>query len=173
MNDLIPFYREMASGGAQFRGLSLLQHKVQIGKLFKRHAVKTVLDFGAGAGDGYRSPNKVHHEWGLRRIDVTLYDPAFKQHDHPPPEGRMFDAVLCSDVLEHVPEEETLAFIENLFKHARKIVWASVCCRPARKSFPDGTNLHVCIKPWQWWDDTFAEVGRRYPDVIYALVETP
>jgi hypothetical protein len=173
MNDLIPLYRDMAAGGAQFLGLSVLQHKEQIGKLFKRHDVHTLLDFGCGAGNAYKTANKVHHEWRLRRIDVTLYDPAFPQHDKLPTPGRKFDAVICSDVLEHVPEEETLAFIEGLFSRAKRLVWASVCCRPARKSFPDGRNLHVTIRPWQWWDDTFNEVARRHPDVTYALVETP
>lgn len=173
MNDLIPLYREMAAGGAQFLGLSVLQHKAQIGQLIKRHKVRSVLDFGCGAGNAYGTGNKVHHEWGLKRIDVTLYDPAFPKHDKLPPAGRMFDAVISSDVLEHIEEHEVDVFIDGLFSRARKLVWASVCCRPARKSFPDGRNLHITLKPWQWWDDLFNEAARRYPNVVYYLVETP
>ena len=61
--------------------------------------------------------------------------------------------------------------IPDLFDHARKVVWASVCCRAARKSFP-GTdiNLHVTVKPFQWWLDKFEHLS---PAIPFVLIETP
>lgn len=173
MSDLIPLYRAMADDGANFRGLSVLQHSKQIRDLVREHKAKTLLDYGCGAGDAYRSPHRVHAEWGLRWFDVTLYDPAFKQHADAP-SGR-FGGVLCSDVLEHVPELQVDAFIATLFRHARGFVWASVCCRPAKKCFPDGTNLHVTLHPLDWWDARFkaAQLANPGPTVPYTLVETP
>lgn len=169
MDSLIPLYREMAAGGQQFRGLSILQHRKQIGDLVREHKAKTLLDFGCGAGDAWRQPHRLHRELGLRWFDVTLHDPSFQEH-HEKPHGK-FDGVLCSDVLEHVREADVDAFVANLFAHAKKFVWASVCCRPAKKTFPDGTtNLHVTIKPLQWWLDTFAEQCEGTP---FVLVETP
>lgn len=161
----------MADGGLQFHGLSILQHSREIGKLLKQHEVRSVLDYGCGRADAYRTPHLIHKEWGVKRIDVSLYDPAFKEHDQPAVLLRRFDAVLCSDVLEHVPMEDIDEFVRGLFFHAKKVVWASVCCRPARKSFP-GTdiNLHVTIKPLQWWLDTFNEHCGGLP---FELVETP
>jgi hypothetical protein len=74
-------------------------------------------------------------------------------------------------VLEHVREEDVRDFVANLFGHAKKFVWASVCCRPAKKTFPDGeTNLHVTIHQLQWWLDIFNELCDGKP---FALVETP
>lgn len=171
MNELLPLYREMAAEGANFYGLSVLQHKALIGKLIKQYGVETLLDYGCGRGDAYKSPHKVWHEWGLKRPNVMLYDPAFPGHDKLP--SRRFDAVICSDVLEHVPEEDTERFVGDLFNHAKSVVWASVCTRAAKKSFPDGTNLHVTIKPLQWWLDTFAEVKLLFPTVKFVLIETP
>lgn len=169
MNDLIPLYRDMAAGGGQFRGLSILQHRQQIGELVRRHKARTLLDYGCGAGDAYRQPHRLHRELGLRWFDVTLYDPAFPEHDERP--AGQFDGVLCSDVLEHVPQSDVDAFIARLFSHARRFVWASVCCRPAKKTFPDGeTNLHVTIQPLAWWVALFEDHCEGTP---FVLVETP
>lgn len=168
MSDLIPLYRDMAAGGGNFRGLSILQHASQIAKLVKTHQAKRLLDYGCGAGEAWKSPNRLHRELGLRWIDVMLYDPAFPEHNDKP--YGSFDGVLCSDVLEHVPEELVDAFIATLFGHAKRFVWASVCCRPAKKCFPDGTNLHVTLHPLEWWVERF---DKHAGTIAYTLVETP
>jgi hypothetical protein len=72
-----------------------------------------------------------------------------------------FDGVLCSDVLEHVPDEELDVFIPRLFAYADKFVWASVCCRAAKKCFPSGENMHVTIRPMSWWRRRFKQRVRR------------
>lgn len=169
MTDLIKQYREMAAGGDQFRGLTILQHRKQIAELVRLHGAKSLLDYGCGGGDAWKSPHKLHKELGLRWFEVTLYDPAFPEHDERP--SGKFGGVLCSDVLEHVPEPEVLALIERLFSHANRFVWASVCCRPAKKSFADGTNMHVTLHPIEWWRERFAE--RAPAGVQWVLVETP
>ena len=171
MDALIPLYRQMAEAGDNFQGLSILQHADAIGKLLRSNRARTVLDYGSGRGDAYSSPHKVYRQWGLARKDVTLYDPAFKGHDKLP--ARRFDAVVCSDVLEHIPEEDTERFVGDLFNHAKRVVWASVCCRPAKKTFPSGMNLHVTVCPLQWWQDTFADVALLFPGIEWHLVETP
>jgi hypothetical protein len=169
MTDLIPLYREMAEGGDNFHGLSILQHSKQIGRLIKEVGACNALDFGAGRGDAYNSPHKVYRDWGLKRHEITLYDPAFPRHDKMP--TKRFDVVLCSDVLEHVPEEDVDGFVQALFGHAKLHVWASVCCRLAKKTFPTtGENLHVTVKPYQWWHDTFTHLCDGRP---FTLVETP
>jgi hypothetical protein len=162
----------MAEGGAQFLGLSLLQHKDQIGKLIKTLGARTMLDYGSGRGDAYKSPHKIHRDWGLKRGNIVLYDPSFGTHDKLP--AKRFDLVVCSDVLEHVPGEDVDRFVGDLFNHAKLHVWASVCCRKAKKSFPNtDVNLHVTVKHFQWWQDTFNEIAPLFPGVTYTLVETP
>jgi hypothetical protein len=169
VTDLLKLYRDMADTGMNFHGLSVLQHEKQIGKLIQQHRARTLLDYGCGRGDAYRSPHKVHQTWGLRRPDVHLYDPSFGRYANLP--LGTYDAVICSDVLEHIPEEQVDAVIERLFAYAKAFVWASVCCRPAKKTFP-GTdiNLHVTVKDMQWWLDTFEQhAGGK----SFFLVETP
>jgi hypothetical protein len=169
--NLVPLYRQMAADGASFRGLSILQHRAQIVKIVRSHHARTLLDYGSGAGDAWRQPHRLHRDLGLRWFDVTLYDPAFPEHDEKP--LGLFDGVLCSDVLEHIPEDDVDRVVTELFAHARKFVWASVCCRPAKKSFPDGTNMHVTQRPLQWWQDTLEQHRPRDRDVQFYLVETP
>ena len=174
MKTLLKMYREMADSGVQFRGLSLLNNADQVGKFIRRLHAQTVLDYGTGAGDAYRSPHKIYKTWGLPISSITLYDPSFKRHEKKP--DRRFDVVVCSDVLEHITEDEVPRFIADLFNHAKLGVWASVCCRPAKKVFP-GTdiNLHCTIKPMEWWREQFAAAQALFTglDLQWELVETP
>lgn len=172
MPNLIPLYQEMAASGQNFRGLSLLSHRETIRVLVRRTGARTLLDWGAGAGDAYRTPNKIHDKWGLKLRDVTRYDPAFPKYARVPV-GR-YDGVVCSDVLEHIPEEDVPAAIARLFAYAEKFVFASVCSRPAKKLFPNTEiNLHVCVKPFKWWRAQFEAVAKDYPAIRWQLIETP
>lgn len=168
MTSLLKQYRTMAAMGGNFRGFSLLQHADAIAKVVKLHGATSLLDYGSGAGDGYRQPHSVHEVWGIKRGRIKLYDPSFPQLSHPP--VGHYDGVICSDVLEHVPEDAVDALIATLFAHAHSFVWASVCCRPAKKFFPDGTNMHVTLHPLDWWRERFEAAARGRP---FYLVETP
>lgn len=169
-DDLLKAYREMAALGGNFRGLSLLDNAKEISKIVRRHRSRTILDYGSGAGEAYRSPHEVHRQWLLHRTNVKLYDPSFPKLNKPIAAGAMFDGVICSDVLEHIPEPDVDDFVLKLFSHARHFVWASICCRLAKKTFPDGTNLHVTVHDMQWWRDTFAE---NCTGKTFYLTETP
>lgn len=168
---LVPIYRELAADGLQFRGLSILTHRATIQKLVRRHGAQRLLDYGSGAGDAWRSPHRLHKDLRLHWWDVVLYDPAFPEHEEEP--TGMFDGVLCSDVLEHVPEGELDAMIERLYSHARRFLWASVCCRLAKKKFPDGTNMHVTIHKLPWWRDLFEKHRPKDREIDVVLSESP
>lgn len=169
-HELIAMYREIAVRGEQFRGLSILQHAEEIRELLRLNGAQRLLDYGSGAGDSYNPPHLLHEFWGVPK--PTLYDPSFEGIDTPPQPGVKFDAVLCSDVLEHIPIEECEQFVTELFNYTDRFVWASVCCRPAKKSFRDGTNMHVTQKSMAFWHKLFERVeGGR--GVAYRLIETP
>lgn len=161
-------YRTLAQTNGNFYGLSILTYKHSIRKLIKRFEPTSLLDYGSGRGDAYKDPELLHKFWG---VDApTLYDPAFETHDQKP-EGK-FDGVICSDVLEHVPIELVPNFIEELFAYANKFVWASVCCRSAKKFFPDGRNLHLTIMRFDWWERQFQAAAAKHPGIGWVLKET-
>jgi hypothetical protein len=164
--EMIARYREMIDAGSNnFQGLGILQYADEIGELLRKHDARTVLDYGSGRGAQYERPHKIHEGWGVPL--PTLYDPAFETHDRLP-KGK-FDAVICSDVLEHIPQEELPKLVRRLFDYSSKIVWASVCCRAAKKTFPDGHNLHVTIEGFWWWQAKFAKWSQGKS---YVLIET-
>ena len=169
--DYPALYREMAAQGHNFKGLSIINHRKIIRKLIRRVGAVTLLDYGSGRGDAYKPPHNTHVFWHVDR--PRLYDPSFPEHDVMPAADETFDMVLCSDVLEHVPEDEVSLFIERLFSYANKYVWASVCCRPAKKKFPDGGNLHITVQPYDWWLTVFRQAAQRHPGIGFTLTESP
>lgn len=171
---LIDQYRKLAAGGYALRGLTVLAYADEIGALIRQYGAKTLLDYGCGAGDAYRSPHKLHERWGVKR--PTPYDPAFPKYARPV--AGEFDGVFSIDVLEHLADEdEARHVVHTLFGHAEHFVFASHCSRPAKKSWPDGTNLHSLIRPAQWWEALFAEAGTAARltgrNVHWQLRETP
>jgi SAM-dependent methyltransferase len=68
-----------------------------------------------------------------------------------------YDAVLCTDVLEHIPTEHIPAVLANLRRCTKKFCYIAVAL------FPDGFGpkligepLHVTVQPPSWW---FAKLG--------------
>lgn len=164
-DELIAEYRKRHEGD-QFRGLTLATYKRSVAKVITRFGCKTVLDYGSGKGE-------VWPAWAgeFNLSGVRCYDPAVPQFEAAP-EGR-FDLVVCCDVLEHLLEADAEDAVRALFAHAERAVWASVCCRPAKKSFDDGTNMHVTVRPIAWWRDRFGAAAARAGGTPFLLVETP
>lgn len=169
MDNLIEQYRALHAQG-KFLGLSVLKFADEIGELIKQYDVKTVLDYGSGQGHQYMPPHSLQKKWG---VDVTMYDPAVDGLDVLTKET--FGAVICTDVLEHVPESEIPILLASVFSRATKFVFLTVCCRPAKKTFPDGTNVHVTVKALPWWEEIIATAakGRSNPPMPVYLRETP
>jgi hypothetical protein len=168
--DILRGYREMAEGGHQFRGLTLLNNVDEIASYALKHGCRTMLDYGSGAGDAYMAPHNAANKLGMSRDVIRCYDPSFAEHATLP--MGTFDLVVCSDVLEHIPQENVSTFIANLFSYADNLVWASVCCRPAKKVFPGTSiNLHCTVMPFQWWQAMFE--AQAVPGVEWVLREAP
>jgi hypothetical protein len=84
------------------------------------------------------------------------------------PSGK-FDGVICTDVLEHCPEEDVPWILAELFSYATKFVFANAATFPAHKRLPSGGNAHCTIRPPRWWEDQFARAARTRPALSYEL----
>lgn len=184
--ELLGFYSRMHSEGdpdqnippdQMFSGQSLLSHASFLKQLIDGFAVRSVLDYGAGKAGGYRDVafkladgskvRGVQAYWGVD--EVALYDPGYPPYATLP--DRRFHAVICTDVMEHIPEQDLDWVIDELFDRAERLVYACIATYPAHKLFPDGSNVHVTLHPADWWMQKFlARKAARQSDAEFVLV---
>ncbi len=164
--------------GETFSGKSLGPHAERIRRLLARTGSTSLLDYGCGkailhkvgaiedeAGKTY--PSLLAY-WGLK--SVTLYDPAYLPYSTLP-QGKC-DAVICTDVLEHCPQEDIPWIVEELFGYANRLVFANIACYPAQKILPSGENAHCTIQPAGWWQELIAHICAQFTGVRYQFVIT-
>lgn len=158
-----------------FPGASLLPHVPAIKRLIERTAAKTILDYGAGKGQQYR-PQQVRIDgehvadsiaeyWDVD--EVACYDPGYAPYSTLP--DRRFEGVVCTDVLEHCPEEDLPWILAEIFGYATKFVYLNVACFPARKTLPNGENAHATVRPPAWWHELVLAQAARRPGLAWAL----
>jgi len=156
-----------------FNGKSLNRHIQPIAALIRDSGATTLLDYGSGKakfyapypGDVPESRFKSLKEWGNTR--VTCYDPGYQPFAGPLEPA--YDGVICTDVLEHITEEDIPWVLDKLFRHARHFVYAVAACYPARKQLPDGQNAHCTVQPPAWWREQMEAAARRNPGVSWQL----
>ncbi len=156
-----------------FTGKSLTEHIAPIAGLIKETGAKTLLDYGSGKaglydlypGEPEGSRFKSMKTWGETR--VTCYDPGYAPYSGPI--EAEYDGVICSDVLEHITEEDIPWVLDKLFRHARNFVYAVAACYPAKKFLPDGQNAHCTLAEPQWWLEQMESAARRNPGIKWTL----
>jgi hypothetical protein len=183
---LIEQYRLLHEQGEQhlgippertFAGQSLPPQAPRIKRLIRRTGSQTILDYGSGKGGQYDQLLRmvddeddveypdIRSYWGVQ--EIRCYDPGYSAFDKLP--SGTFDGVICTDVLEHCPEEDIPWILDELFAFARKFVYANVACFPARKRLPSGGNAHCTVRPVKWWEGQIARAARARPEVIYEF----
>jgi hypothetical protein len=81
-------------------------------------------------------------------IAIRGYDPAIPGLDVEPDPA---DIVVCTDVLEHIKEENIGDVMDHINTLTKKIAFFIVSTRTAIKHFHDGSNFHRTVKPATWW----------------------
>ncbi len=75
------------------------------------------------------------------------------------------DGVICVDVVEHMPPEDAIDFIEDIFKLAKKFVFIVIACYSAKKKLLDGRNVHLSIKNPKEWKRIISKFIIKYPNI--------
>ena len=156
-------------GESTFLGYSLSKWILKIKEIIKINKCYSLVDFGCGKGFLYKNKFKINDQeyrnlldcWELD--DVYLYDPGVKEFSVYP--VRKFDGLICTDVIEHIPESDILEFIDNLFKLSNKFIFVVIATIPATKFFDDGNNIHLCLKTEEEWKKIFLEFKAKYPEI--------
>lgn len=158
-----------------YTGHSTLAHAVEIKKYLEMTQSTSLLDYGSGKGIVYYKPVvqlpdqeklvTLKQYWNTENI--TCYDPAYPPFEKLP-EGK-FDAVICIEVVEHIPEEDLSWVLKEIFEFSKKLVFISTSCFPARKHLPSGENAHCTVKPAKWWNAMISNIAEGYPEILWVL----
>lgn len=152
-----------------FPGKSFVHEAERIQKLFKQNSVRTMLDYGAGKGLQYSGALKSFQEVDVYQYlgveEITCFDLGYEPYSQLP--SQKFDAVVCTDMLEHAVEEDLPWILHEIFSFANSCVYASVALYPATKTLPNGENAHTLLKPLEWWAAVLKEVTNLYPSIAY------
>ncbi|GAB4157813.1 MAG: hypothetical protein Tsb009_34960 [Planctomycetaceae bacterium] len=156
-------YREKSPGLDDADKIQLIEH-------LRQRQVKSILDAGCGSGKLMQRLLTEHgNEFTVHGFDISrnCLDPFFDDikdeiltvgclwnaDDMP----GVFDAVICTDVLEHIPTEHIPAVLANLRSCTLKMAYLAIAL------FPDGFGpqligepLHLTVKPPNWW---YAQIG--------------
>jgi len=157
-----------------FNGRSLLKFVDIIKAYLEKNECQSVLDYGSGKGalyteDFHTITNEINKPlpeyWDLDLC--VMYDPAYEEHSSLPDEK--FDAVICTDVLEHIPEADLGWVLQEIFSKATKMVFLNVACFPALKKLKDGSNAHVSIFTTEEWIQFIATESIAHKDLVIYL----
>lgn len=182
---LIQQYRQLHTEGATAQGLSaqetfpgqsLPEHAPAICELIAETQANSLIDYGCGKGlqydlrdvtlPGGAIASSISAYWGDPKI--VLYDPGYPPLSTRPSEPA--GGVICTDVLEHCPEEDMEWIVDDLFSLANRFVFANIASYPAAKTLPSGENAHCTVREPQWWRALIADVAAHHPNVRYLFL---
>jgi hypothetical protein len=134
------YYEESVRQGTEFQannkawaGYDVVKYQKKIKGLVDHYGAKTILDYGCGKGLQYqeRLPygGSAGHELPEQQwktfdeylgVTVYKYDPCVAGFEQPPPAGAKFDGVICTQVLNSIPDDDMTWVRETLENYATK-----------------------------------------------------
>ncbi len=136
--------------------------------IFKENKIKTILDYGSGGSDwdkeGFHNESNQSAKNFFGLDEVYTYEPTRKMN-----QKKHADCVLCFDVLEHIFITDLPKVIEEIFSYSKKLVVVNVACYPAGKLLPNNENVHVTVRPSDWWKALFDNISIKFPKIKVVL----
>lgn len=124
-------------------GTMSLQLAPRVADLMATHGAKTVLDYGAGAGNLAVALAEIDPS-----ITVIPYEPGKPEWAEPP---KPAEFVACIDVLEHVEPELVDNVLDDLRRVTLNVGLFNISLRPARRVLNNGWNAHISLFSAEDW----------------------
>jgi hypothetical protein len=169
-------YRRFSPGAAAIEKVSLVE-------ALRKHGVRTILDAGCGSGKlMWRLMNEYPGEFDVHGFDISdnCLDPCFGSMKdrvltvgclwNPADFTKVYDAVICCDVMEHIPTERVPAVLANLRQSARRFAFFSISVIPdAFGPMLIGEALHLTVQKPNWWFAKLALAGFKMTSYATGL----
>ena len=179
--DLIDSYKVLHEEEGKFKGISLAPLVPTLIHVTKENNCKTLLDYGCGKAIPYNKDrckevglrNPVQELCNIESFD--LYDPAYEKYAELP--DKKYDIVVCTDVLEHIAEQDIDYVLTQILSRSNKVVFLNISCRPAVKHFKEGKfkgkNVHISVFDPSWWGHKIGNIWNNFNHLkIYTLCDT-
>ena len=176
--DLLDSYKELHKEEGKFRGISLVPLVPTLINVIKENNCKTLLDYGCGKAIPYSK--KECKSIGLKKpvqelcnLDsFDLYDPAYPKYNKL--SKKKYDIVVCTDVMEHIAEQDIDWVLKDILSHSKKTVFLNISCQPALKHFKKGKfkgqNVHVSVFHGTWWSDKVKNIWNKFKHLKIYMV---
>jgi SAM-dependent methyltransferase len=149
--------------GNQQRGKGLWKH------VLKHHTFTKGLDVGCGRANGVQYARQQGYDvygcdissaavkcWKERRVNkYCRVCPA----DNMPYKDNEFDFVLCSEVMEHIPEENTVKTLKEIFRVGSDKFFFTIALTPEDIPIAGLVQSHINLHDPYWWVNKFQEAG--------------
>ena len=101
-----------------------------------------------------------------------LYDPAYPKYNKL--SKKKYDIVVCTDVMEHIAEQDIDYVLKDILSHSKKAVFLNISCQPALKHFKEGKfkgqNVHISVFDGVWWSDKVKNIWNKFKHLkIYMI----
>ena len=180
-HDLIDSYKVLHQEEGKFKGISLVPLVPTLMSLIKENDCKTLLDYGCGKAIPYDKDRckEVDLRHPIQKLcdlkSFDLYDPAYEKYATLP--DKKYDIVVCTDVLEHIAEQDIDYVLTEILSRSNKIVFLNISCQPALKHFKEGKfkgkNVHISVFDPSWWGHKIGNIWNKFNHLkVYTLCET-
>lgn len=156
-----------------FAGERLVHYCPTIAQAIPRTLSQTLLDYGCGKGtlhthgivdEGKTVACSLSEHFKVRKVDI--YDPSLASLADRP--TQVYDAVICTHVLEYCFAEDVSAVLADVFDYAVRFVFIAVDCERS-------ANTPVALAPRTerspaWWRAQVLSARRRHPNVVFTLM---
>ena len=154
---------EGSTEAAVMMGEMLLCWVWDIQDMVRKFKPANYLDFGCGKGYAYRNRGVDK----LMPCGILLHDIGVTEYSSRPDPSNV-DAIVCIDVLEHIPEDMLPEVLSYWGACNPKFVFATVAQYPAVATLKNGENAHCTLQPTEWWEALFAQYLSCPMAIAYA-----
>ena len=82
--------------------------------------------------------------------------------DRLPYEDNEFDMVLCSEVMEHIPEENVSGVLNEILRVGSDKFYFTIALVPEAIPVAGLVQSHICLQSTKWWIEKMEEIGFSY-----------